>query len=369
MLTGTHTPYQIFSTAINEWGLRTRTGKIPSKSTIYKIFNNPFYYGEFEFPKKSGAWYKSNHKPMITKQEFDRVQRMMRKPDNPRPINNYFAYGGCTLHCSECGCAITGMAKTKKQRNGNVHHYVYYGCTKRRGVCRQMPVTEAQLTAHIEKILSEIQMPQAVHDFMMDWVQQEHDKQYADSYALNGANKKALELVQNKISGLIDMCAKGLITDDEFQDRRSQMNKEKDRLQQLIDNTDQSVETWLYTADSLLTFAEKAAIRFKNGSPELQRGILVSLGWNLCIKDKELDLSKEKWIEPVKRIAKRLQEELPPSEPVLPLEYKGKIENLLKSPFLCSLLQDVRNAFIETPNRTWFPIVDQWRQNGTIFDL
>src|SRR6202035_3058271 len=110
--------------------------------------------------------YTGKHQPMITKQEFDRVQRMMRKLDNPRPFRNYFTFGGCTLHCSDCGCAITGMAKTKRQQNGNIHHYIYYGCTKRRGVCRQMPVTETQLTANIEKILSEIQMPQSIHDFM-----------------------------------------------------------------------------------------------------------------------------------------------------------------------------------------------------------
>lgn len=362
MLMGTHTPYQVFSKAVDEWGLRTRTGKKPSKSTTYKIFHNPFYYGEFEFPKKSGIWYKSNHQPMITKDEFDRVQKMMRKPDNARPIRNYFAFGGCSLHCSECGCAITGMAKTKKQQNGNIHHYVYYGCTKRRGVCKQMPVTEKRITANTQRILSNIQMPQSIHDFMMDWVRRENGKQFEGVHAQNAANKRACELVRKKIDGLIDMRAAGLLTDDEFQTRRSEMDKEKDRLQQLINDVGKNVENWLYTADKLFTFAEFAVIRFKNAPPEHQRGILLSLGWNLAIKDGQLDLTRESWIEPVKRIAKRVNEHLLTLEPLAPLDFKAEIEKFLNSSLMCSLLHDVRNFFINDPIGGHFPIVYKWRK-------
>jgi len=359
MLAGTHTPYQIFTMAVDNWGLRTRTGKKPSQSTTYKIFHNPFYHGEFEFPKKSGVWYKGLHKPMITKAEFDRVQAMMRKPDNPRPIRNYFAFGGCTLHCGECGCAITGMAKTKKQQNGNIHHYVYYGCTKRRGACKQMPVTERQITANTEKILSDIQMPSSIHNFMREWARRENDKQYASVYAQQEANKKAHELIQKKIDGLIDMRSTGLITDDEFQSRRSQLDEENGRIQQLINNTDKNTETWLGTSDNLFTFAEQAVKRFKNATPEHQRGILLSLGWNLAITEKQLDLTRESWIEPVKQIAKGVNEHLSASEPLSSLSFKAELEKFLNSTLMCSLLQDVRNFFITNPTETYFSITDK----------
>jgi DNA invertase Pin-like site-specific DNA recombinase len=347
LLTEAYTPYQILNKAIEEWGLRTRSGKKPSKSTTYKIFHNPFYYGEFEYPKKSGLWHKGVHKPMITKSEFDQVQRMMKRTDNARPIKNYYAFGGCALHCGECGCAITGMAKTKRQKNGNIHHYLYYGCTKRRGACSQMPITEKALLDNVENILNEIQIPESVHEFIVAWIQRESEKQPDNLDVQTNANKKAYEQIQRKIDGLIDMRISNLITDIEFQERRIEMDKEKNRLAQLIQDGTGNIVSWVDTAQEIFKFAESAAKSFKNGSPEHQRAILLTLGRNLSIKSKQLDLTTSDWIIPVSKIAKRLREELPPLEPILSPYYQQKVSDLLDSPLMCSLLHDVKNLLLK----------------------
>ena len=108
-----------------------------------------------------------------------------------------------------------------------------------------------------------------------------------------------------------------------------------------------------------MTFAEEAVIRFKNALPEQQRGILLSLGWNLSIKDKQLDLTRESWIEPVKQIAKGVNEHLSASEPLSSLSFKAELEKFLNSTLMCSLLQDVRNFFITNPTETYFSITDK----------
>lgn len=89
MLTGTHSVRGIHNLANNAWGFRTRmikngAGKPLSISGLYRIFTNPFYYGWFEF---QGKWYKGAHEAMITKDEFDHVQHLLGRPDNPRPRN------------------------------------------------------------------------------------------------------------------------------------------------------------------------------------------------------------------------------------------------------------------------------------------
>jgi len=68
MLTGNYTPPKILEIATNEWGLRNRFGKKIARSTIYRIFADPFYYGKFEYPKNSGNWYQGKHEPMITEE-------------------------------------------------------------------------------------------------------------------------------------------------------------------------------------------------------------------------------------------------------------------------------------------------------------
>ena len=58
MLTGQYTAPRLLQIVNNQWGFRTPKGKRLSRSGIYRILNNPFYYGEFEYPENSGHWYK-----------------------------------------------------------------------------------------------------------------------------------------------------------------------------------------------------------------------------------------------------------------------------------------------------------------------
>ncbi|QEC77384.1 recombinase family protein [Mucilaginibacter ginsenosidivorax] len=349
LLARTHTPTQIINIAINKWGLRNAAGQKPALSTAYSIFHNTFYYGEYEWPKRSGSIYKGIHKPMITKAEFDRVQRMFRRPDNPRPAHHYFSYGGCSLRCGRCGCAMTGELKVKRQKNGNVHQYIYYKCTKRKGACSQRPITEAAISQDIENILSAIQMPESMHEHLMDWVRHENEvRQKNNADGLGDANRVALEQVQKKINGLIDMRSAELITDDEFREKRIELNEEKHRLSELITESSADSPAWIEAADKLIDLAIYAPWRFKNSWPESKREILLELGSDLIVNERKLDLTNSKWIFPLSEIAKEVNTLLLEFGPALSLKNKAKIKSFLYSPFMCSQLKEVRNLFLKS---------------------
>ncbi|MEO7214966.1 recombinase family protein [Mucilaginibacter sp.] len=360
VLSGQYTPKQVLDIATEQWGLRSKKGLKLSKSTLYQMLNNPFYYGEYRWPRNGGEWYKGIHKPMVSKAEFDRVQLLIGKTGRARPVKHYFAFGGCSLHCSVCGCAISGCEKTKYQKNGNVHTYQYYFCPKHKpGVlCKEPPVSGKSLEAQIERLLQEINISKDLHQYLMAWVRRENKKRFTEILAQNAANKLAYDVVTNKLDGLIDMRAGGLITDAQYQERAQKTQSEETRLAQLIKDADDSVSGWIETAEKMFSFAEMAVYNFKKGSAAAKRGILVSLGWNLCIKDRKLDLSGENWIVPLRHIAKRLQEELPALEPVLALENKVQVENFLNSPFMCSQLDDLRNRIIKNPQKKYFTADD-----------
>lgn len=116
MLTGLYTPTRILDIATDEWGFRTRpkrtTGGTPlSQSAMYKLFTRPFYYGSFEFPAGSGNWYEGTHEPMITKEEYDRVQMLLGRKGNPRPSEHFkFPFTGI-IKCGECDSMITAEVK------------------------------------------------------------------------------------------------------------------------------------------------------------------------------------------------------------------------------------------------------------------
>jgi DNA invertase Pin-like site-specific DNA recombinase len=114
-----------------ELNFKTGSGhKNLTLGNIYLLLQNHFYYGVFEYPKKSGRWYKGKHEPLITKELFDAVQTQV-KSQFTRVENQEFAFTKL-MQCGLCGSGVSADEKFKKQQNGNVHRYVYYGCTKAR---------------------------------------------------------------------------------------------------------------------------------------------------------------------------------------------------------------------------------------------
>lgn len=124
-------------------------------SNIYGILQNPFYYGYFEYPTKSGNWYNGKHEPLITKELFDEVQAQI-KSQFVRTENKEFAFTKL-MTCGLCGSGITADEKFKKQQNGNIHRYVYYGCTKSKDKsCKCGLVEEKELIKQFEELINQV---------------------------------------------------------------------------------------------------------------------------------------------------------------------------------------------------------------------
>lgn len=108
--------------------VRTRKDKHISLSMIYKMLGSTFYYGEFEYPKGSGKWYKGNHPPLITKELFMKVQKQLKVPIKPKWGSKVFPYKRF-LKCYSCGASVVGEEKIRKNRTGT-HKFVYYHCSR-----------------------------------------------------------------------------------------------------------------------------------------------------------------------------------------------------------------------------------------------
>jgi len=159
MLAGTYSVPQLSEYASKNLGLRVpATKKKPSReihlSELYAILTNSFYYGWYEWPKGSDNWIQGKHEAMITQQEFDHIQFLLGRKGRPRPKNHIFAFTGL-MCCGSCGASITAEEKYKKQKNGNVHHYVYYHCTRKINPdCVEKPINLKDLNQQIDSILA-----------------------------------------------------------------------------------------------------------------------------------------------------------------------------------------------------------------------
>ena len=135
----------------------TKSGKPLNLSNIYLTLRCHFYYGTFEYPKKSGQWYQGKHTPILTKELFDQVQENIAE----HVMKNYGKDLAFTklITCGLCGSGITADEKYKNLKNGDIHRYVYYRCCKYRDhLCKSGQMREEDLIEQIALIIDSVDL-------------------------------------------------------------------------------------------------------------------------------------------------------------------------------------------------------------------
>lgn len=141
---------------LDENSVRTRKSKHISLSIIYRMLKNPYYYGEFEYPKGSGQWYKGNHEPLINKELFDRVQAALVVPMKPKWGAKEFPFKQF-LRCYSCGSSIVGEEKIKTRMDGTRKRFVYYHCSRQVDYnCKELFAREATIVEELSKLSSSL---------------------------------------------------------------------------------------------------------------------------------------------------------------------------------------------------------------------
>jgi DNA invertase Pin-like site-specific DNA recombinase len=140
---------------------------LPSKKplslgNIYRLLENHFYYGVFEYPRDSGNWYQGKHKPLITKELYDLVQVQLKGNELKTRQDKEFAFTKL-MTCGLCGSGISADAKYKKHKNGTIKTHVYYGCTKARDPhCLCGYINEDDLISQLQKLIDTINLNETI---------------------------------------------------------------------------------------------------------------------------------------------------------------------------------------------------------------
>jgi site-specific DNA recombinase len=338
MLTGVHSPKSILKTATDDWGLRSRRGLKMSDSNIYALFNNPFYYGRFNFPKTSDVWYDGKHKPMISEDEFNKVQILLGRKSQPRPKRHVFAFVGL-MKCGQCGMTITAEKKNKTQKNGNTHQYTYYHCTKHSNKpCDQGSIEEKELNKQIDTELGLLEIPESFHQWGLKWIKKEVEKEQGVRVVATTSQRSAYDAITKKIERLIDMRANEELTESEFLTRKDTAMKEKERLSKLLTDGDDRFNSWANNMETALAFVTKAREKFNKGSTEDRRRIFSAFGSNLLLKERKVIFDETRFYLPMKKLALVVQKINNRLEPPKSVAKQGHIDSLYESSPLVSAL-------------------------------
>jgi len=343
MLTGNYTVPQLFKIANEEMKLtQSATPSRPERplhlSTLYRVFTNPFYYGQYEWPKGSGEWNRGNHKSMITEDEFDRVQYILGRKGKPRPKEHKFAFTGL-VKCGSCGSSITAEEKFKKQKNGNVHHYIYYRCTKKLsykiGVkCPEKYIEIKELEKYVDQ---EIINKLTISDKFLEWgLKYLHEIRKDEAVAqedILASKQTRYEKIIKEIDKLALTYTSPDNTDEELMDKeqytrlRSQLLKEKTTLEKDLEGIGKEVENWLDLTERSFNFVRYARIWFEKGDLDTKRAIFACLGSNFILEDRKVAIELKKPFKFIFEARDLAEQELARLEPAKYASIKGKTED------------------------------------------
>ncbi len=142
-----------------EINFKTRGNKPLTLSGIYRVLQNPFYYGIFEYPRQSGNWYQGKHGPIIGKDLFEQAQEQLKRDKIVRQCKE-FAFTKLML-CGLCGSGMSAEEKYKQLKDGTTAKYIYYGCGRSKDRhCKNPYLREEELTEQLVKIMDQVDINQ-----------------------------------------------------------------------------------------------------------------------------------------------------------------------------------------------------------------
>ena len=278
-----------------ENSILTSGGNKLKKDQIKRILTNPFYYGHFRY---NGELYEGKHKPIITKKLFDEVQAALAMRGRPRKNkqNNPKVFCGL-IHCGSCNLMITGEKRIKTQKNGNIHEYIYYHCTKKRKdmQCNEPHIRQEELDSQLSDLLKAYALPDDWAQDLRTMLNKDEQKEQSTTSIFIVRAQEKIQILQNKLQRLLDGYLDQDIDRETYAAKKAELMSQKKSLEEqstkITHDASAWVEpmrTWINKANDLCTVSTDDNLQAKNlAAKEI-------FGSNLILKNKQARLTGSK---------------------------------------------------------------------------
>ena len=280
MLTGQETVESSLE-KITALGLKSkRTGKAVSRTEAFRMFRNIFYAGFFDYNKDR---HDGRHKPMISLDEYNRVQDIMDGRVRVHKVFNDF-YFMKLLKCGECGSGITAENHTKKYKNGNSQVFVYARCVKKKGPCKQKYLNAIELEKQVIAFVNSLEIKPSFIDWIRTNLKRRNEKEFEFERIQKGKLTKRLDAILLEKKNLYGMKIDGMLSEEDYQKDKNRLLAEEKQIKNGM-ATD-GVDSWTKVMEEVLAFASNVTKIFHEGDTETKRMVLRILGSNLLLFDR-----------------------------------------------------------------------------------
>jgi len=290
MLTGTYSIRKVIDKANEEWWLRTVQKRKSwwwplSRSSGERIFRNIFYAGYFEH-----RWelIKGIHEPMITMEEFNRVQMLLwKKNGKPRPKTRHFSYTWM-ITCWYCWCMVTAETKNKYIKStAETKEYTYYHCTKkkREAKCTQKCISIENLEDQIVKVLESIEIDMEFQQWVYEAIKENFNSEFETRQKIYESILSSIETEKNRRKKLTDMYLDELISKEEFEKKKSDILRTIAVLEEKRDTTDMTGNRNMELTEKVFELALGVTESFNSWSIQRKKDVFHALGKNFVLQD------------------------------------------------------------------------------------
>lgn len=292
-LTGGYSARRIARIARDDWAFRTpvrrrRGGKPMPPNSVLQLLQNPFYAGHFTW---AGETYAGAHTPLVTPEEFARVQTLVGRRRGERRQRYSFPLTG-VIRCGSCDRAVTAEHKT----NRHGHRYIYYHCAKTGfgRPCREPSVRSEALLAQVEAGLARLATNAEIADRLLRLFKLHTEKTRLSATVVRENVEKRLREVQSQITELTRLRISGVIPDDEFLPHRKSLHDEAAQLARELDRAAQPDDLFEPACD-LISFGNQAVAWFRMADDDTKRLIVKTACSNPTLTNKILSFDAADW--------------------------------------------------------------------------
>ena len=226
-------------------GISTRSGKRMSKSRATFILSNPFYIGLFKY---GGERHEGKYEPIISKKLFDEAQEMLKLRGQPerKPKNEPQPFCGL-ISCASCGMMITGEHKFKRQKNGNVHEYTYYRCTKKRKDfhCPESAVREKEMDRQLSSLIQKVSLPKDWAEELLKMAEKDFQNSAPSLTACVKEKKEKISTISIRLERLLSGYLDQDIEKEIYRAEKTKLLLSKKSLEEEIFNLSHKQNNWL----------------------------------------------------------------------------------------------------------------------------
>ncbi len=258
---------------MEEMGLRNKKGTKINHKSLYKILRKKFYYGVITY---WGEDYAGAHKPIISKDLFEQVQRVLDGKGFKHQRKNTY-YFQALVFCPNCKKRLRCVSA--KQR------YKYYNCTNPN--CKYN-LDERIVEDQFVQDLSEIEFADdEVEMFMKAITQFRQDLKELKSERVKDL-KFEISKIESRIEELIDQFSSGTITSQDYSEMKSGLINKKMEYVSKLNGIEASRDTAIVKLENLGNMLKKPLLAYKKASGEARRQIVYSLVENFTLNDKKV---------------------------------------------------------------------------------